>query len=793
MQAWLKTRIRNWQSHSSVQSIGWLLGLLIALFFAGMLLLSHLNLDYSQQAMSELRRDQIEDVFSAGLTRIDARQVALEHHTANLALMGETFHRLARGNDSDSRQREQLRDELETALQSQLENFNGASGAGIWFEPGILAAPGETYSPYFIDHSGAQTPTRTERSRQQQGFRGEPWFRKAFGENWSVENHRPGTRYWSPVYYDLDTERAVLTLAIPMLSSAGELIGVVTTDWASDQIIDLVSRVEVTDNSFSFLNDRNNRNLSSLSQGEDSLLQQKIIDAILAENLTAEFPHTASPVAVAPVDSNRLKTGSLSIEGRLYELYYAATPAGMVYGAGVPRDEIDQVLLPMRNSNYRILTTTGSVLLGLSLFLIYRIVLLMRELQASYTDPLTGLPNRARLIRDLQGRDGASLMVLNLDRFKEINSLFGNDCGDQVLLEVSRHLQAFIKDPERPLEEPVYRLAGDEFALIGPVQEPGRLSALAAELNEFMQHQRIEWQEQSLGINFTLGIACCDREDAGDQLVGRATIALRQAREQGRNDHLYDARNEVELDYERNLYWAKRLREALEQNQILPHFQPIYDNREQRIAKYECLVRMTGASKGVVSAGRFLDIANKLRLDRQITRIMVEKSFAQFRHEPYQFSINLSYADLIEPDILNLILDQLRSSDIGQRVIFEILESDGLDNYNDVLFFIEQVKPFGCQIAIDDFGTGYSNFEHLLRLRVDMIKIDGTLIQHLHEDETALKVTRGIVQFARDLGIRTVAEFVHNAAVQRQVEALGIDYSQGALFGMPSVGPIATD
>jgi len=264
MQAWLQARIKTWKSHSSIQAIGWLLGLLIALFFAGMLLLSHLNLNYSQQAMSDLRRDQIEDVFSAGLTRMDARQAALEHHTSNLALMGETFHRLARETESGDRQQALLREELEAALTTQLQNFRGASGAGIWYEPGILASAGKTYSPYFIYQSGSTTPSLTERSQRESGFRAEPWFKRAFGENWSVENHVPDTRYWSPVYFDLDTERAVLTLAMPMFSRAGEMIGVVTTDWASDQIIDLVSRVEVTDNSFSFLNDRNNRNLSSL-------------------------------------------------------------------------------------------------------------------------------------------------------------------------------------------------------------------------------------------------------------------------------------------------------------------------------------------------------------------------------------------------------------------------------------------------------------------------------------------------------------------------------------------------
>ncbi|MCL5041653.1 MAG: EAL domain-containing protein, partial [Gammaproteobacteria bacterium] len=120
------------------------------------------------------------------------------------------------------------------------------------------------------------------------------------------------------------------------------------------------------------------------------------------------------------------------------------------------------------------------------------------------------------------------------------------------------------------------------------------------------------------------------------------------------------------------------------------------------------------------------------------------------------------------------------------QVIFEILESEGIENYAAVRQFIDRAKAMGCQIAIDDFGTGYSNFEHLLRLNVDLIKIDGSLIRQLDHDSTALTLTRGIVQFARELGIKTVAEFVHNQAVFDQVERLGIDFAQGAYIGMPA-------
>lgn len=777
-----------------MQSIMWLLVLLIALFFSGMLLLSNLNLNYSQQALSELRRDQIRDVFFASLTRIDARQQALERQTSALSLMGETFYRLASQSPQSDATRQQLQAQLDQALRHHLKNSDGASGAGIWFEPGILAPAGDSYASYFVQDKPGGGIQGVKRGRTTPHFRQAPWFNLIFGEHWQ-DDHPPAERvYWSPVYFDFTNARAVLTLARPMFSADHRLIGVVTTDWAAARIIDLVSRVTVTDNSFTFLNDRNNRNLSSLAQGKDTVLEQRLIDAILGQHLSATTPGQSDRKLSATSRDQRLQTRSITVGDRVYELYYASTPAGMIYGAGVPRDEIDSVLLPMQKSNTRILVITGSVLLLLSLYLLYRILLLMRELRASYTDELTGLPNRARLLKDLETRGDACLMLINLDRFKELNSLFGDDCGDQVLIAVAGHMRRFSKDHSQVFRSQVYRLPGAEFALLGPRIDASEIHDYAGDLSEFLRHQHIDWQQQSLSVDASAGVACRDHNQgkaAAGQLLSRATIALLRAREQLRNYVIYDSGEQVEKDYQHNLYWARRLKDALLNDHILPHFQPIFDNQHQRISKYECLVRMGDDSDDVVSAGHFLGIARKLRLGRQVTCIMIDKSFEMFAGQPYEFSINLSYADLIETDVLDRILRHLRERDIGQRVIFEILESDGIENYNQVLHFIEQVKPFGCQIAIDDFGTGYANFEHLLRLNVDIIKIDGGLIRNLDTDATALAIVRGIVQFARSLNIQTVAEFVHNEAVHARVIELGIDFSQGEYFRMPGATLVA--
>lgn len=781
----LRRRLGSLRSGYAMHSIMGLLLLLVVLFAIGMFLLSHLNLSYSQQAMYELRREQIRDVFLTGLIRIDSRQIALERRVDALATIGETFHRLSRDQAGSVRAQRRLQAQLEATLENLVESRAGVSGAGLWFQPGQVAPEGERYAPYLITSNGG-APEFHSRSTD---FQETLWFDLTFGKDGAQLVASGDGVYWSPVYFDMATERAVLTLARPMVDAAGDVIGIATIDWNSDQVVDLVSRIEVTPNSFSFLNDRNNRNLSSLSQSEDPVQEQKIIDAILAEQLSGQYRQTSVGVDGVSSLRERMQTRALEVSGRAYELYYATTPAGMVYGAGVPVDEIDRVLVPMRDSNHRILFLTGSVVLLLAAYLVYRILQLMRELQASYTDGLTGLPNRVRLLRDLQERQDACLILLNLDRFKEINSLFGNHCGDAVLLAMRDEVRSFVRTHSHPFGQApkLYRVASDEFAILGPGVAESRVRTFTGELTEFLCAQRLYWQQQALSLDTSAGIAFQNerKEDmAPDRLLNQATIAVLQARDQRRHYLFYDQSQEVEKGYERNLYWARRLKTAIEASHLCAHYQPMYDNRQGAFTKYECLVRMNDPGQGVIAAGQFIGVANKLRLNRQITRIMVEQAFTTFATQPYGFSINLSYVDIADPETLALILEHLRASDIGGRVTFEILESDSIGNYGDVLHFIDKVKSFGCRIAIDDFGTGYSNFSHLLKLNVDFIKIDGSLIRYLAQDHTAFLVTKGIVQFARSLGIQTVAEFVHSEAVQDRVVELGIDFSQGEYFGM---------
>jgi EAL domain-containing protein (putative c-di-GMP-specific phosphodiesterase class I) len=165
---------------------------------------------------------------------------------------------------------------------------------------------------------------------------------------------------------------------------------------------------------------------------------------------------------------------------------------------------------------------------------------------------------------------------------------------------------------------------------------------------------------------------------------------------------------------------------------------------------------------------------------------MIEKAFPTFYGTNYEFSINLTLSDILDEDMNRFIMRKLKDNpESAKNLVFEILESEGIENYKDVMIFIEEVKDIGCKIAIDDFGSGYSNFEHILRLDVDYIKIDASLIKNLDKDVNAQIITRTIANFARKLGLKTISEYVHSKEVYEKAVGLGVDYSQGFYFGEP--------
>jgi diguanylate cyclase (GGDEF)-like protein len=395
-----------------------------------------------------------------------------------------------------------------------------------------------------------------------------------------------------------------------------------------------------------------------------------------------------------------------------------------------------------------------------------------------YFDTLTGLENRRKLTEKLEEKKSLILMIINIDGFQEINDLYGDQAGDTILKEFAFYLKELVHE-----EEGLYRLHSDEFAHVcSRGMDLNEFKIFASYLSEKIGQKSFNIDDKSeVSLSVTIGISY-----GYDQLLMNADIALKLAKKSKKHFLIYDDSMAMAKEYEKNFEWTKRLKKAIEEDKIVPVFQPIVDTKTEKIVKYEALMRMVDDQGGYIPPIHFLELAKKNKLYHQLTKIMIEKTFKQFDQLPYFVSINISVEDILNKEINGFIINKLQESAIGQKIVFEIIESEGIENFNQVLEFIENVKQYGVGISIDDFGTGYSNFEYLMKLKVDYIKIDGSMIKNIDKDQNSQMITRSIVNFAKNMNIKTVAEFVHSKNVFEKVKELEVDFSQGYYFGEPT-------
>jgi PAS domain S-box-containing protein len=396
---------------------------------------------------------------------------------------------------------------------------------------------------------------------------------------------------------------------------------------------------------------------------------------------------------------------------------------------------------------------------------------------ASITDFLTGYGNRMKLRNDIQKAKNPFVAELNMDNFRQINDFYGHNFGDAVIKTFANKIYDFIQT-EKNLQ--FYRLQGDEFVILAQEWERKDFEIFIEHLLYSLSDE-LEVEGEKLVAGYSCGISY---EAQKDKLLLSANMALKIAKISNANYIVYDERLSLSKTYENNILWSKKLNKALKEGNIVAFYQPIIDNASRQVAKYECLVRMIDAHKAV-SPFFFLEVAKTTRQYFDITKIVIKQAFETFANGDKEFSINLSINDILEKEVQEYIDSMLKSHDIGNRVIFEIVESEYIENFEAVMEFIKSVKSYGCKIAIDDFGTGYSNFAYLIRLDADILKIDGSLIKDIDRDKNSYLVVQTIVSFAKKLGMQTVAEFVENEAIAQKVKEIGIEFSQGYHFGAP--------
>ncbi|MBN2736713.1 MAG: EAL domain-containing protein [Spirochaetales bacterium] len=396
---------------------------------------------------------------------------------------------------------------------------------------------------------------------------------------------------------------------------------------------------------------------------------------------------------------------------------------------------------------------------------------------SSRYDALTGLPNRNELLHCLHGHGTKSLLLLDILHFGMLNNSYGLEAGDYILTNTSMILRQIV-----PAIIKVFRLDSDEFAILLDSPESNEATTLANNITKIFNTAKIVYKTIELRVAFTIGIA----HGSGEDLIRHANIAIRRAREIGGNRYEFcSSSTQLEDQQKKNIKWASIIHRAIDNDEIVPFFQPIYNNRSGMIEKYECLARMLTEGK-IITPEYFIGPARKAGLLQYLTKKMMEKSCEAMKGLPYEFSVNISEVDLRDHFLIKLVKKNLKRFNIEpSRLILEISDRLEITHCYEEIMQLKELKDMGVKIAFDDFGTGCSNYTRLMDLKADFIKIDGSFIKYLDTNENSYKISHAISTFGKSMNTQIIAEFVHSEEVFEKVRELNINYSQGYYFGHP--------
>ena len=379
-----------------------------------------------------------------------------------------------------------------------------------------------------------------------------------------------------------------------------------------------------------------------------------------------------------------------------------------------------------------------------------------------------------------------TLFLIDILYMKDINAIYNFQNGDYIIKQLNKLIASqIITSIKKKINKKVFiehtNTHADVFELIiyddFSIDEVLEIKNLIFE--EIINHPfKLHNKSTSINIDITIG---CSKSD--DQLIKiYAEKALHKAKLNFVHYMYYDSYLYKNEAISEDL--LETLNYNIENNLVEPYFQAIMDNTTDKIIKYEALMRLFDKQGNALLPQVFIHKSKKCRLYTKLMELLIDKIVLYINKYKKHISINLEYTDILNPNIKRSLLAKIRKTNIGSYLTIEILESEKITNFNIVNDFISEVKKYDVKIAIDDFGTGFSNYEYILNLNVDYIKIDGSLIKKIDE-EIYLNLIKSIVQFCKQQEILIVAEFVNDMKILRYVKAIGIDFSQGYHIGKP--------
>jgi diguanylate cyclase (GGDEF)-like protein len=407
-------------------------------------------------------------------------------------------------------------------------------------------------------------------------------------------------------------------------------------------------------------------------------------------------------------------------------------------------------------------------------------------------DALTDLPNRSLLMDRLQqslltaGRDHhqVSILLLDLDRFKEVNDTLGHHVGDTLLQKIARRLRTILRDSDT-----VARLGGDEFCVLLPTADSNQAMFIARKIINAVE-KPVVVDGQSLTVGASVGISSYPIH--GDNpviLMQRADVAMYVAKRANKGFTLYDAKNDQHSL--RQLAISSELRNAIERNEFEIHYQPKVDLKTSHINGFEALVRWRHPKLGVLLPEEFIPLAEQSGLIRPLTMMVLRQSLEESsmfieKVEKLRLSVNLSMRDLSDSTFADEIAEILQEYNIStSRLKFEITETSLMEHPQKTIRALDRLNAMGLRLSIDDFGIGYSALSYLKQLPVNELKIDKSFGMSLVSDGNSAVIVRSTIDMAHELGLNVVAEGIETKEAYEMLRELGCDSVQGFYISRP--------
>ena len=398
------------------------------------------------------------------------------------------------------------------------------------------------------------------------------------------------------------------------------------------------------------------------------------------------------------------------------------------------------------------------------------------------TDQITQLNNITKLLADIKDNEHCLLALIEIKELTSIQEVYDFNVFNNSTIVVANFLRDNI-----PKAINIYRCNDNTFALL--VKEGFDITYLEKQ-SQYIQNSfeqgLVKVDDNEFLMSMKIGIA--EKKQCGN-VYFQAQCAVKHSVEKIQATTVYSEKLDIHKQLMEAIVWSKKLKSAISNNKIAIFGQKLFDNKGN-LYSTEVLMRYFDTQENsYVSPFFFLAHAIKAQLYTKLSLSIITQAFAYFSMMHRQpFSINLTMDDIKDKTMANWILKQIKFYDFGELLTIELVESTDyeLDN-GKILNFLNQIKMCGCKIAIDDFGSGYSNFEYLMRLPIDIIKIDGSLIKNINVDEKSLGIVKTLVQFSKAMQLKVTAEYVENKDIFETLKTLGIDYFQGYHFHKPEL------